>query len=239
MGESGAVSSNPLPEAPPAKGTSLAKLIARRMLIWLLVDLALVGAFIASYVAISTTPLPRSSIDALISKYEQLRGLVKGLEGIPLPLLIFMNNAIVTLAAYIPFIGVAFFASTMYWTARVLQLVAVVTSCTLGVSRELVSISYALLLLVTPHTYLEFFAYAIALFQNARLCYLLVKRRWSEVRQEVRIYLASIPIALAFLLLGAYVEASLISMFTKATPAYSLPPPEKLHQVLQTCLHNA
>jgi len=227
-------------EAPRAEGrSSLARIVGRRMIVWLIVDLALVGAFIASYILISMTPLPQSSIDALISKYEQLRGLVKGLEGIPLPILIFANNAMVTLAAYIPFLGIAFFASTMYWTARVLQLVAVVTSCTLGVSKGLVSVSYALLLLITPHTYLEFFAYAIALYQNARLCYLLVKRRWGEVRQEVRIYLVSIPIALGFLLLGAYVEASLISMFTKATPAYSLPSPQKLHQVLQTCLHNA
>ncbi len=229
----------PVEQGLAPKPVGLGKQLLKRMLPWFITDLILIGVFIASFIIISYTPFPSSASELLIEKYSQLRNLTKGLSSIPLPVSIFINNAIVTLVAFIPIIGIAFFASTMYWTARVLQLVSILFSCVTSVSREAITLTLATFLLLTPHTYLEFFAYGIAIYQNLRLSYLIVKRRWSEFKREARLYLLSISVAMAFLLLGAFVEATLINTFSTPYPASTLPPPQKVEQVLKSCLHNA
>ncbi len=213
--------------------------LGKRLLIWLILDVALVGAFLVSYLALTQTPLPSNMVSTLLEKYEYLRKLLQEFGGVPMWLLIFANNTMVTLLSYIPFIGIILFANTLYWTARVMQLAAIVTSCLINIPKQVVYLTYAFAILFSPHTYLEFFAYSIAVYQNARLSYLIARRRWSEVKREVRVYLLSIPIAIAFLLLGAYVEATLIKIFSGFSPASSLPPPQNVSKVLQACLHNA
>lgn len=217
----------------------LGSVLLKRLLFWFLADLITIAVFVAIYIAVVSTPFPRSSLNLVLEKYVELRKMISRVGALPLPLLIFINNTVITLMGYVPFAGFALFANSLYWTARVLQLVSILTSCLSGVPRGLVDTALLISVVLMPHTYLEFFAYGVAMYQNAKVSYLVVKRRWGDVRKELRVYLLSIPIALSFLALGALVEAKLVSMFAPASALEKMPSIEELRKVLEKCLYGA
>lgn len=220
-----------------SSSNSLKSELLRRLLIWFLVDLVTIATFIVVYVVVTLTPFPKESLNLVLKKYIEIRKMLSRFSELPLPLLIFMNNTLITLMGYIPFAGFALFGNSLYWTARVLQLVSILTSCLANVPRNIVDVALLISIVIMPHTYLEFFAYGIAMYQNARMSYLIAKRRWSDARRELRMYLVSIPIALSFLALGAVIETKLISMFLPTTLSKNIPSAEGLRKVLEECLY--
>jgi len=208
--------------------------LGRRALYWFLTDLALIAIFVSVYTALTAlSPLRGESLEQLLAQYSKYQHFLKSL-GLPLYLMIFVNNLGITLASYIPFAGLGIFGYVLYRTARTLQLFSLAVSCATGAPLQFANIVSILALVLLPHTYLEFFAYGTAVYQNARLCRALILRRRDEVRRELVYTGISLVIAVIALLAGAVVEAYIIGL--TGVNIHGLPPPSKLETMLRHCL---
>ena len=210
--------------------------LGRRALYWFLTELVLIAIFISIYTALTVlSPLRGESLEQLLAQYAKYQRFLKSL-GLPLYLLIFVNNLGITLASYIPFAGLGIFGYVLYRTARTLQLFSLAISCATGAPLQLTNVVSVLALVLLPHTYLEFFAYGIAVYQNARVCRALLMRRGrvEELKREGLYTALSLAIAVAALLAGALVEAYIIGL--TGVNIHGLPPPSKLETMLRHCV---
>jgi len=185
---------------------------------WIVAMALLLAALLLTIFAISFLAPP--TINEVIHALEHgaLKELLEKVEQAPLYLAIFLNNAFITLLFYVPFLGLPIAAFVIYNTARVAVMMGIAIECLLN-APGIGPTSVALGLILSPHTYLELLAYGIALFESTYLTLCIVsKKRRPNLRNAVKIYLASIPIAYATLFIAAIVESTLIHTFTPGTP---------------------
>jgi len=122
-----------------------------------------------------------------------------------LTLTIMANNAIANTLFALPFVGPLFYVYTIVFTGAILRYY--VELYTKSIPHEKIMLS----LLTTPHTYIEFLAYAIALTESIILTTVIVKTIVN--RKHLLGYLAMLCISYAVLFLAAFVEALTMYFF--------------------------
>ena len=119
---------------------------------------------------------------------------------------IFLNNASICLLVFIPVAGVALGLLAIYSTGLVMSALAIVSNK----SRDFLLAH----VFSTPHTWIEFLAYSIALSENIILTYTIIAkflfRKNLDLTGELKTLAKEVVIALALLILGAIVESLII-----------------------------
>jgi uncharacterized membrane protein SpoIIM required for sporulation len=171
--------------------------------IYVLVMFLTITLFIA--VAISLPP-PHEIIDTLNKTAERLREIANNRNLEQIITGIFLNNAYVNTLMATPFISLIIYPS-----------VVIVTAWTLRVGVPLEALPTAIiLLLLSPHTYIEMFAYSISFTSSIRTMIRIIKSIKSSNalnKEHLLYYLFSIAVSFVVLFIAAVVEGISILIF--------------------------
>jgi len=118
---------------------------------------------------------------------------------------IFMNNFMIALLSFIPFIGVGITGYVIFQTGKFLGYISIKS----GIHPAI----FILLSIMMVYGLMEFLGYGVAASEGIILSYSLIKRR---VRREVKWLLISIGVSAALLLAAAALENFLVSAFKEA-----------------------
>jgi uncharacterized membrane protein SpoIIM required for sporulation len=122
-------------------------------------------------------------------------------------LLIFENNFEIDLIMFIPIVGPIFGSYALYDTGTAINAESNSSNNTV----HLPGIVLALVLFIFPDTWLEFIAYSTALAASIWLTWSIIQRRG---RHEITRTAKFIAICAGLLLLGAFIEAYIITLLT-------------------------
>jgi len=154
--------------------------------------LALILAF---YIG-ATTMLSSEDASALSQFWGEL------FNSINTPIDIFLNNAVIALIMFVPFIGALFAMYVGYNSGLVIS--------AMSQTNNMNPVSVLLLTVANPIAFMEFMAYALAITQGILLVYSIYQKR---LRQETRNAAITIAIVLALLLVEAFLEFGLVKGF--------------------------
>jgi hypothetical protein len=111
---------------------------------------------------------------------------------------IFLNNCRICLIMFIPLVGIAFGAISLFSTGVAIKALSIVQ----GASPSFMLLS----LIIGPIFWIEFIAYSMGMTESVWLFRRLLKGRWRELKRAVVL----IGIAVGLLALGAIIESWLI-----------------------------
>jgi len=117
-----------------------------------------------------------------------------------LPQFIFLNNFRICLTMFIPILGTAFGFVSFFFSGYALSAISALQGVPPAQNLSL--------LLITPHTWLEFFSYAIAVSESIWLLRRLMQKRFSEFKNTAIL----IGVCAGLLALAAVIETWLISI---------------------------
>ena len=149
----------------------------------------------------SLTPMNREEAESLSKEAEEF---VRGKSG---AMDIFLNNMLITLLAFIPFIGIPIMGYVIFQTGRVIGAISIES----GVP----SLLLILFIIISVFGAIEFLAYGTAIAENILFSYSIVKKTY---RMEFRWLLISLGVSALLLLFAAFIESLLIQYFTQFYP---------------------
>lgn len=156
-------------------------------------------------IAGTLTPLSAGDSKAANDELEQLQTSIKKMSVWRGALSIFENNFMICLIMFVPIAGPLFGSYALYNTGLVLSAQSNSAENTV----HWPGILLLFLLFIFPHTWLEFIAYSTALASSVWLTWRITQRRGKQEIVRTGIFIA---ICAGLLLLGAFVEAYLISV---------------------------
>jgi uncharacterized membrane protein SpoIIM required for sporulation len=151
------------------------------------------------------TPLSPEDLKSYNDQYNQLENDLKGNNVWQDTIYIFTNNIKICLLMFVPIAGLLLGSYILYNTGQIIE----AESHTLNVSGLVVFGA----LFISPHTWLEFMAYSIAL---ASSMWLIWKATKHQLRKEIIQTLKLIGFSALILLAAAFIEAYLIVSFSSA-----------------------
>jgi len=189
--------------------------LRRRVFIWLiLMFLSIVGLILGYIYAYTVFPE-----DLLRLGFERLSGVAREASEISksfsfdrilrLAIAIFINNAVANLLFMIPFFGLIIYVYVITFTGAVLRFYIdyILTESRYSSPK----LSILLTLLITPHTYIEFLAYAITVTESIAFSISIIKTKLSK--KNILSYFALLGLSYLILYIAAIVE-TLTIMFT-------------------------
>ncbi len=163
---------------------------------WLVLVLVVFVVEIAFFTVVSATPLTAGQSDSILNGTQ---GILTEIENEPLALKaidIFLNNAGIAVFEFIPITGWIKFYSVTLATGQVISALAASS----GIPAPLLLITTFL----SPHSWIELSAYAVAVAESLLLVYAIPKRRF---RAELNRAVASVVLAMMLLFFAAFLEA--------------------------------
>jgi hypothetical protein len=183
--------------------------LRRRVFIWfILIFLSIVGMILGYIYAYAIFPE-----NILRLGFERLSGIAREASEISksfsfdhllrLAIAIFINNAVANLLFMLPFLGLIIYAYVVTFTGAVLRFY--IDHILIGGKYSSPKLGILLTLLATPHTYIEFLAYAITITESIIFSISLVRTR--VTRRNTLSYLAMLGLSYFVLFIAAFVEA--------------------------------
>ena len=169
-------------------------------LLWILIAVVMLFTLIGIALTVPPPPWFRSVLETVA---QHLQKEAIAITWSKLVAFLFLNNVRIALLLSIPLINVTVLIPVMLMTAWLGRVLAEMVA---GKSWTLVM----LMLLATPHSYLEFIAYSIALTEGLYLGWKIVKRKTRRV--DFYIYGLYIITSIVILVIAAMVEASLMRL---------------------------
>lgn len=169
-------------------------------LLWILIAVVLLYILIGIALTVPPPPWFKSVLESVAQRLQKEAATVTWSK---LVAFLFLNNVRIALLLSIPLINVVVLIPVMLMTAWLGRILAEVVA---GKSWALVMV----MLLATPHSYLEFIAYSIVLTEGVYLGWKIVRRR--AKRADFYIYGLYIVTSTVILVLAAMVEASLMRL---------------------------
>ncbi|MGA1974502.1 MAG: stage II sporulation protein M [Conexivisphaerales archaeon] len=163
---------------------------------WLILVLAVFVGQVALFAAFSTIKVPADQANSLLN---DTKAIVAQMENEPLLLKaldIFLNNVSIALREFVPVLGWYIFYEATLTTGQIISSLAVSS----GVPVSLLLITTFL----SPHSYVEFMAYAVAVTESFLLAYSIPMRR---LRAELPRAMSSLALAVFMLLFAALLES--------------------------------
>jgi len=153
-------------------------------------------------IALTVPPPPwfRTILETLV---QRLQKEVATITWSKLVTFLFLNNVRIALLLSIPLINIVVLIPVMLMTAWLGRILAEIVA---GKSWPLVMV----MLLATPHSYLEFIAYSIVLTEGIYLGWKIIKRK--AERTDLYVHGLYIAMSIAILAFAAMVEASLMRL---------------------------
>lgn len=186
--------------------------IRRKILMWIFTVFLSIFMLILGYVyayVIFPNNLLRLGMERLSNiareSYELLRNFSLDLL-LRVTLIIFMNNAIANTLFALPFLSPIIYAYIITFTGAVLRFYIDSINVYIGAS---LGGEILMLFLITPHTYIEFLAYAITLTESVSLSASIV--RTSVSKRIILSYIAMLGLSYTVLFIAAFIEA--LTMF--------------------------
>lgn len=169
---------------------------------WLKVFLAVFIVQILLYYVIVSLPISDSEASSLSSSYNMLNQSIQQQDSVfSKAMYLYSHNLLIAFVELVPFLGLPFFGISTYLTSRTLEAVAIIQPSSVGNLPPQLVVS---LLLLSPHSWLELPAYALAVTEGIFLIYAIVRR---TLRSEYRrLVIVAILISLQ-LFVAATVEA--------------------------------
>ncbi len=169
--------------------------------------------------AFSSLPLTKDELQSYSTSWNQT---MAGINGLSPPLQvgsIFWNNAVIAVGMFGPVIGQLTFASSIYSTGRVLEVIAI----QLGGNSNAVFFE----LYLYPHTWIETFAYAVAFGEGLVLLWAVArggKRNFemARIERELPLVLLSLVAAVVLLAIAAVFEVGEGHLVAGSQPVLAL-----------------
>ncbi|HIP56854.1 MAG TPA: stage II sporulation protein M [Ignisphaera aggregans] len=169
-------------------------------LLWILVAVILLYTLVGIALTIPPPPWFRTMLETVA---QHLRKEVTAIPWSKLVALLFLNNVRIALLLSIPLINIALLVPIVFMTAWLGRILAEMVA---GKSWTLIVV----MLIATPHSYLEFIAYSIVLTEGVYLGWKIVKRK--AERADLYVHGLYIAMSIIILALAAMVEASLMRL---------------------------
>ncbi|MCD6536663.1 MAG: stage II sporulation protein M [Thaumarchaeota archaeon] len=176
---------------------------AKDVLITRLKFAAIITVLLFALLAIgSAFPLGGEEAEELTKRLEEMGG--ENLE-----LQIFLNNFLITMIGYIPFIGPCIMGYAIFHTGRYLGWISAQT----GIP-AILSIFFTV---VTVYGVLEFMGYGLAAAESLTISYQILRAR-HLLRDEVKFLVIVVALSAALLLAAAFIEGALIHVLEQLSP---------------------
>lgn len=156
------------------------------------------GIFLASYM-IGTTY--KMSDEEAVKFLNDFRNQTQGIDGLG----IFFHNSSIALPMFVPAFGVGWGSFTGWQTGAAFNAV-------IGANPELANLSPLAILLASPFGVLELVAYSIGMSRSFLVVWRIVKR--NPLKKQIVPSAIEVGIVVALLLIGGFVESSIISQQT-------------------------
>ena len=169
-------------------------------LLWILIAVVLLYALIGIALTVPPPPWFRTILETLVQRLQEE---VATITWSKLVTFLFLNNVRIALLLSIPLINIVVLIPVMLMTAWLGRILAEIVA---GKSWPLVMV----MLLATPHSYLEFIAYSIVLTEGIYLGWKIIKRK--AERTDLFVHGLYIAMSIAILAFAAMVEASLMRL---------------------------
>ena len=169
-------------------------------LLWILIAVVLLYTLIGIALTVPPPPWFRTILETLVQRLQEE---VATITWSKLVTFLFLNNVRIALLLSIPLINIVVLIPVMLMTAWLGRILAEIVA---GKSWPLVMV----MLLATPHSYLEFIAYSIVLTEGIYLGWKIIKRK--AERTDLYVHGLYIAMSIAILAFAAMVEASLMRL---------------------------
>ena len=169
-------------------------------LLWILIAVVLLYTLIGIALTVPPPPWFRTILETLVQRLQEE---VATITWSKLVTFLFLNNVRIALLLSIPLINIVVLIPVMLMTAWLGRILAEIVA---GKSWPLVMV----MLLATPHSYLEFIAYSIVLTEGIYLGWKIIKRK--AERTDLFVHGLYIAMSIAILAFAAMVEASLMRL---------------------------
>jgi|YelNatPaOPRAMG01_1025707.scaffolds.fasta_scaffold71582_2 hypothetical protein len=167
---------------------------------WLIAVVAVLALEVAIYVSMAAMPISSADAEELVKGARQLLEGVQGVSFVYQVLGIFTNNIRIAALEFVPALGWVIFLASATTTGRVLAALASSSQ----IPWQLIALS----LFASPHAWLEFIAYSIAVTQGTFLIYSWRKKRL--LFESLRTLFAILAV-LIMLLFAAFLETITLS----------------------------
>jgi uncharacterized membrane protein SpoIIM required for sporulation len=173
---------------------------------------ALLTLLLLSLIALYIPP-PNEFIAELRQATEELRKITNITTASVLAMTIFLNNARVNTLLAIPFLSIVMYPAMLFSTAWVLRILLLEATNNSSALQEHLY-QAVVLLLVSPHSYLEMLSYSIAFICSNKLMIALLRdlRKKEFSKETILYYLSAIILSFALLLMAAFIESYLMTV---------------------------
>lgn len=145
-------------------------------------------------------PVTKEDANQIYQQVNQTDNVLNEQGAFALTSLIFGNNLLICLLMFVPLIGPLLGLVILFGTGTNIAGLALATNIPTGL--------YLFVLLITPHTWLEFVAYAVAMSASVWLFMRIIQGRgWQELKKNTTKF---IVVSVLFLVAAAFVEVGLI-----------------------------
>ncbi|MEL9939947.1 MAG: stage II sporulation protein M [Ignisphaera sp.] len=185
-------------------------------------DLPIIGAVLVATIiffsiAVLFIDVPPQLVDALRDEIKRMEGIANISSLGEITLAIFSNNAQVNVMLAIPVLNIIVYPMMLLSTAWALRIAVEMQLTTVGIGGVdlFTALATALaILLISPHTYIEFLSYSITFVASSKLMIYMFKRNIDKER--VKYYLFLVAVSMAILFIAALIEGLERELFVGA-----------------------